>query len=226
MGAGHDARHETSLQGSDLPMMSAQQVPQDLSVVPYVRLRAQLQTGDIVLFSGHTLAARTVRWWTGSPWSHIGLIVRLPAYADTPLLWEATRASPLADIHSGQVFDGVQLVSLDAKLANYPGVVAVRRLLGLRRDRRERLCPLLEAWRAKPYCNLLRKNLQAWCWGEEAAHISRGGFCSELVAEVYKQLQLLPQDKPSIRYMPGDFAPDTSLSLLQGRLSPAYLLHV
>lgn len=209
-------------------MLSAPKRPQNLNAFPYARVRDQLKTGDLILFSGHTVAARAVRWFTRSPWSHIGMVVRLPEYADTPLLWESTRASPVADIHCGRILDGVQLVSLDAKVATYPGVVAVRRLMGVQscRERSERLETLLEEWSAQPYRNLVKKNLLAWWQGPEAVHMSRGGFCSELVAEVYQQLRLLPRDKPSMRYTPSDFGPETPLSLLQGQLSPAYLLHV
>lgn len=209
-------------------MMSAQKRPQSLNAFPYARVRDQLKTGDLVLFSGRTIAARVVRACTGSRWSHIGLVVRLPEFANTPLLWEATRASKVADIHRGQFFDGVQLVPLDDKVASYPGEIAVRRLIGVdsNRERRERIETLIEEWSAKPYRNLVFKNLKAWVSGHEAVHISRGGFCSELVAEVYKQLRLLPEDKPSIHYVPSDFGPEVPLPLLQGRLSPAYLLSV
>lgn len=211
-------------------MLSAQKRPRHLRSLPYARLRSQLKTGDLVLFSGRTLAARLVRWWTGSPWSHIGIIVRLPEYADTPMLWEATRANTVADIHHGAIMDGVQLVSLDAKVASYPGDIAVRRLLDVQasRERSDRLESMLNDWSAQPYRNVVKKQLQAW-WlgkGHEHTHISRGGFCSELVAEVYKQLRLLPSDKPSMHYVPSDFGPEVPLPLLQGRLSPAYLLNV
>lgn len=222
-------QHETRPLWLSDPMMSAEKRPQSLNAFPYARIRDQLKTGDLVLFSGRTIAARLVRACTGSRWSHIGMVVRLPEFADTPLLWEATRASKVPDIHRGQFFDGVQLVPLDAKVASYPGEVAVRRLIGVdsSRERRERIEALLEEWSDKPYRNLVAKNLKAWVSGHEAVHISGGGgFCSELVAEAYKQLRLLPEGKPSIRYVPSDFGPEAPLSLLQGRLSPAYLLSV
>jgi len=211
-------------------MLSAQQRPRHLRSLPYHKLRSHVKTGDLVLFSGRTLAARLVRWWTGSPWSHIGIIVRLPEYADTPMLWEATRANTVADIHHGVIMDGVQLVSLDAKVASYAGDIAVRRLLDVQasRERSQQLETMLHDWSHQPYRNVVKKQLQAW-WlgkGHEHTHISRGGFCSELVAEVYKQLRLLPGDKPSMHYVPSDFGPDAPLPLLQGRLSPAYLLNL
>ncbi|HEX6590604.1 MAG TPA: hypothetical protein VF050_01250 [Moraxellaceae bacterium] len=188
---------------------------------PAVRLDA-LKTGDIVLFSGRTFAARLVRCCTGSYWSHVGIVVRLPEYGNVPLLWEATRASKLADIHRGEVFDGVQLVPLAEKLASYPGEVVVRRLVGAEtaRWRYRRIKPLVRQWAALPYCNFVIKQFKAWWRGHEAAAWQGGGFCSEFVAEVYKHWQLLPADKRSMDYVPADFSPEAALPLLRGRLSP------
>jgi hypothetical protein len=186
----------------------------------------ELQTGDIVLFSGRTLSARVVQVFTKSYWSHIGVVLRLPEYGDTPLLWELTRASKLPDLQRHEIFDGVQLVPLALKVASYPGEVFVRRLTGAGavKTRRQRIQPLLSEWAAHPYRNFLVKQWLAWRHGPDASQWQRGGFCSEFVAEVYKQLQLLPLGKPSMSYMPCDFAPEAALALLRGRLSPAYLL--
>ena len=198
--------------------------------VPYQKLRAQLNTGDLVLFSGTTFSSRIVQLFTLSRWSHIGVIVRLPEHGNKPLLWELTRASKLHDIHCGaSLGDGLQLVSLDDKLSSYIGDVAIRRLRGgCDEDNRLLLLrQLLSHWQAKPYRNIVHKNISAWWHGEEAATISKqGGFCSEFVAELYKSWQLLPSDRPSRYYVPQDFAPSASLKLLQGRLSTAWLLQI
>lgn len=197
--------------------------------VSYHKLRKQLRTGDLVLFAGTTLSSRIVQIFTLSRWSHVGVIVRLPEYGDQPLLWELTRDNKLADIHHGVLGDGVQLVSLDEKLKSYQGEVAIRRLsTGIAElQRLSQLRELLQCWQAKPYRNILRKNLCAWWWGDHATAIARqGGFCSEFVAEIYKSWQLLPHDRPSRHYLPHDFAPESPLKLLQGALSPAWMLQL
>lgn len=190
---------------------------------PWSRLRENLKTGDIVLFSGDTFAARLVRCFTGSPWSHVGLVVRLPDMPGTPLLWEATRASKVSDISHGRAFDGVQLVSLDDRVVSYRGRIAVRRLQGVSADAeaRARLDALMQAWHALPYRNFVRKHLSAWLRGSESLAWRKGGFCSELVAEVYRQWRLLPAERPAAHYVPRDFAPDDGVPLLRGSLSPA-----
>lgn len=206
-------------------MLSAFRRPTHLTTPATARLH-ELKTGDLILFSGRTFAARLVQAFTGSYWSHVGIVVRLPEYADTPLLWEATRASKLADIRHREILDGVQLVPLAEKMASYPGEVFVRRLsgAGAARTRCRLLKPLLRKWHAHPYCNFVLKQFLAWWHGLEAAQWQRGGFCSEFVAEVYKHLHLLPPDKRSIDYVPRDFGSESPLCLLRGRLSPPHLL--
>lgn len=195
---------------------------------PYAQLREQLKTGDLVLFSGRSWAARLVRGFTGSRWSHVGLVVRLPEHPQTPLLWEATRASKIQDIVQGCAFDGVQLVSLDDRVAGYQGLVAVRRLQGVVTDAqaRHRLDELMLAWQAKPYRNFVRQHLSFWVRGEQGLAFQKGGFCSELVAEVYRQWRLLPADMPARNYVPRDFASEAGVALLKGGLSPACLLSI
>ena len=47
-----------------------------------------LETGDVLLFSGRGPVSAVIRVFTRSPWSHIGLVVRLPGYPE-PLVLEA-----------------------------------------------------------------------------------------------------------------------------------------
>ena len=49
-----------------------------------------LETGDVLLFSGRGPVSAVIRVFTRSPWSHIGLVVRLPGYPE-PLVLEALR---------------------------------------------------------------------------------------------------------------------------------------
>ncbi len=49
----------------------------DLPPLTYAELRAQVRTGDIAICSGTQLFSRAIRWATGSPWSHVALILRV-----------------------------------------------------------------------------------------------------------------------------------------------------
>lgn len=196
--------------------------------VPYSQLRSQLATGDLVLFSGNNWSSRIVKYFTFSRWSHIGVVVRLPELGDQPLLWEATRASKLNDIWHGSVVDGFQLVPLDEKVASYAGTMAIRQLQHSlpESERLSLLRELLRQWNTKPYRNYVQKNLAAWLWGDEAVAISAsGGFCSEMVAEIYKRWRLLPAERPARYYVPRHFGFRTEFPALVGCLSATCWLH-
>lgn len=50
-------------------------------------------------------------------------------------------------------------------------------------------------------------------------------FCSELVAAVYKQLELLEGEKSSSQYWPGSFSDKEKMSLLKGaKFSKEYVI--
>lgn len=195
--------------------------------LPYAQIRDQLNTGDLVLFSGRSWAARIVRGFTGSRWSHIGLVVRLADRPHTPLLWEATLASKVHDITAGKAFDGVQLVALDDRIASYQGLVAVRRLYRVHAHAQadSHLVELIDQWRARPYRNYIRQHISAWLRGESALSFRRGGFCSELIAEVYRRWALLPMERPAHHYVPRDFSGEQVLVRRHGHLSPLCFIH-
>lgn len=183
--------------------------------------RHELKTGDIVLFSGRSVAARVVQFFTGSPWSHVGIIICSEELPGQPLLWEATRLSKVRDVRCGQPADGVQLVSLQERLASYDGVVAFRRLAQPPTpDKLAGVSEWMASWHGKPYRNYvgqwLRGLLQSQGLGFQA-----GGFCSELVAEVYRRWQILPMQRPSHHYVPRDFCDRRGIAGLHQQLSPA-----
>lgn len=47
-----------------------------LPVTPYTEARRELQTGDLIFCSGSYLFSRLIQKFTGSVWSHVGLIYR------------------------------------------------------------------------------------------------------------------------------------------------------
>lgn len=190
---------------------------------PHADLLAGAATGDLLLFSGKGLVSGTIRLFTGSRWSHVGLVLR---EGDDLLLLEATNTDESADVALGRPVRGVQLVRLADKLAAYDGAVAWRRLevderpAGLEEEIRE----LAEWWRYRGYkdftVTLVRDLLSA---NRRPPRVDRV-FCSELVAEVYKRLGLMCRTVRSSRCVPGDFGRDEIPFLRDARLSPPVLL--
>lgn len=180
-----------------------------METVKYEAIRGELKTGDIVLFSGRGAISKIVKLGTLSKWSHCGLVLRLPEY-DFLTVWESTTLSNHVDLETFRPRKGVQLVPLSNRVHAYSGEIAVRQLRGgclgdhavsdlmsLRRDLRGKhyeqgKLELLFSALDGP----LRENR------EDLSSI----FCSELVAEAYQCLRLLPASKPSNEYTPADFS--------------------
>ena len=46
----------------------------------YADMRDRIETFDIVLLSGSGLISQAIKALTGSPWSHVAVALRLPAW--------------------------------------------------------------------------------------------------------------------------------------------------
>jgi len=91
-----------------------------------------LDTGDVLLFSGDQTVSRCIEYFTGSKFSHVGMVLRDPTYIHPNLkglyLWESG-AEPLTDAEDGEYVYGVQIVSLEKALQEYKrGRVYYRKL--------------------------------------------------------------------------------------------------
>ena len=187
---------------------------------------SMLQTGDLLLFSGNGLSSEVIRWFTGSSWTHVGVIVRLDEI-DEPLLLESNLGPESVDLFSGEALAGVSLVPLARKLADYDGDIILRRREG------DPLCPrqrrlvrrLVRRLYRRPYRNYLWRQVIDALPGRHRRDYS-AMFCSELVAELYRRLGWLPRETRTGRIFPGHFA-DASLTLRGGELQqPVWLKSV
>lgn len=183
--------------------------------ISYSAMRPYLRTGDIVLCSGNTLFSRIVRRVTRSEWSHCGLIVEHPDTGEL-CIWESTTPTEVADLELGMPVDGVQLVPMHERLRTYPGHVAVRRLDA---DRTREMLDALHEFRmesaGRPFdrdvFELLRAAFDSQAFGlEDNIEDLAKYFCSELLAEAYQRMGLLPPDPPSNEYTPKDFSTEVT----------------
>ena len=186
--------------------------------------RAKINTGDIVLFSGKGNISHGIKLVTNSKWSHVAMAVRLPEW-DTVMLWESTTLSSLADVIDGTKKSGVQLVLMSDRLKIYNGEATVRHLQGVDVDQnlklKKKLMDFRKSVRNRPYEKSKIELIKAAYDGpfgyneEDLSSL----FCSELVAEAYQQMGLLP-DAPkglsSNEYTPKDFSDKGRLALRKG----------
>ncbi|WP_319524075.1 hypothetical protein [uncultured Desulfosarcina sp.] len=178
----------------------------------YEDVRDQLDTGDIVLFAGKGLISMGLRIGSLCSWSHVAMVVRVKE-PDVALIYQSTPVCKAKDFIDGKLKNGVQINVMSEAVRGYNGKVAVRHLSvertpamleGLSRFRKE--------VKNRPYEDHIIQMVKA-VWdgplGEVEEDLS-SLFCSELVAEAYQRMGLLPASetggKPATEYTPKDFS--------------------
>jgi hypothetical protein len=151
--------------------------------------------------------------------------------ADGPLLlWEATLDTDLADIATHEVAPGVRLFDLEHWIRHYGGETAIRPLCVERTEAmRTALVEFYLEARGRPYeRNRLElfRSVYDGPLGRNRKEDLTGFFCSELVAEAYQRMGLLPTTPPSCEYTPHDFSSERKkpLSLQLGATLAAEVL--
>jgi len=198
----------------------------------YDAIRGSLSTGDIVLFSGKGGISAGIKWATTSRWSHVAMVFNLADY-NFVTLWESTTLTNLEDLDTKKVMRGVQLIPLSDRVQTYDGEIALRRLSGVTLKAQElgALMALRKDLRGRPYEKRKIELIKAaydGLFGLNEEDLS-SLFCSELVAESYQVMGLLPSgptDQPSNEYVPADFSTgsESQLHLLRGSLGPEIML--
>ncbi|HEY8121648.1 MAG TPA: hypothetical protein VII78_10050 [Myxococcota bacterium] len=179
----------------------------------YADVRSDLKSGDLVLFSGSSFFSSVIKWAVGGRWSHVGVVVRVPAFPDRVALWEATTLADLADIETGRAAAGVQLVFLSDRLTSYAGEFKLRALdRPITPEMDARFAARRAELSGRPYevdeLELFHAAFDGW-FAQRKRERLHSLFCSELVAEAYQALGLLPEPPlgpPSNEYTPRDFA--------------------
>jgi hypothetical protein len=187
----------------------------------FEELRGTLDCGDVLLFAGESRFSRGIKLLTRSHWSHSALVAR--AHPDgPPLLWEATLDTDLADVATHEIAPGVHLYDLEHWIGHYGGETAIRPLRVERTDAmRAALFAFYQEARGRPY---ERNRLELFRavydgpLGRNRKEDDTSFFCSELVAEAYQRMGLLPEKPPANEYTPHDFSSErrTPLPLMLG----------
>jgi hypothetical protein len=179
-----------------------------------------LRSGDLILYSGDHPLHRLQQERTGCPWAQVGLILRLPGETG-PLVFESTKVSRACDVRARTVIPGVQMVNLSERIASFEGTVAFRKLSPvLPSDLETRLLLFADRMHGRPFNDNKWMAFRAFSRRNGPSR-EAGFFCSELVAQVYQCIGLLPQPPEGLssnNYIPADFS-----SCYAGRLLPLQL---
>jgi hypothetical protein len=184
-------------------------------------LAPTLDTGDLVLFGGESRFCKAIKRFSGCRWSHVALVAR-PHAGGPLLLWEATLGTDIADLVTHEISPGVHLYDLAHWIRHYGGETAIRPLAALRTDAmRSALLAFYYEARDRPFERNRLEFLRAVYdgpLGRNRREDPGSFFCSELVAEAYQRMNLLPAAPPANEYTPRDFSSETTrpLALPQG----------
>lgn len=176
------------------------------SSIPVSSLAAmshELQTGDVVLFSGRDALSTTIKYALRCFWTHVALVVR--DEQGGLLLWESTNDTNVSDMLTGRMMIGAQLVDFHQRVQRYDGVVAVRRLA--QREQHsitDVIRHMIDEFAAVPYKNFVSHHFWRWLWRRDNHH--EAVFCSELLAAFFQRCGILQDERSTDLFTPRDFA--------------------
>ena len=186
-----------------------------------MKLFESLSSGDVLLYHGqHPLHLRQQEV-TGCLWSQVGLVLCLSANTQRHV-FESTKLSLCQDVRKGIIIHGVQIVRFQDRVDSFEGEVAVRRLLPPLSTRQIfRLQAFAEEVHGRPFNDSKWVAARAFCRRNPSSDCS-SFFCSELVAEAFQRIGLLPAPPAGLsanNYIPADFSsiyPGAHLPLRRG----------
>ncbi|MCB2145588.1 MAG: hypothetical protein KQI81_03885 [Deltaproteobacteria bacterium] len=178
----------------------------------YDEVRDRLDTGDIVLFSGKGLISMGLKIGSLCTWSHVAMVVRARE-PDVTLLYQTTPLCKAKDFFEGTLKNGVQINVMSEAVNGYNGKVAVRHLSVARTpEMLNDLSRFRQEVKNRPYESHIIQMVKA-VWDGPLGHVEEdlsSLFCSELVAEAYQRMGLLPSNEcggcPCSEYTPKDFS--------------------
>lgn len=205
--------------------------PELATLLPaFDELAPTLDSGDLVLFGGDSRFCRAIQRFTGCRWSHVALVSRHRAGGPL-MLWEATLGADIADLVTHEISPGVHLYDLAHWVRHYGGETAIRQLAVERTDAmRSALLAFYYVARERPFERNRLEFLRAIYdgpLGRNRREDPSSFFCSELVAEAWQRMGLLPARPPANEYTPRDFSDECQrpLALPQGAtLGPEVLI--
>lgn len=176
---------------------------------------SSLETGDLILASDTTFwFSRIVEWYTGSQWSHIGVVLRDPVYIDPSLhglylLESGYETYSDAEDHVRKL--GVQITNLEQFINQYQGKLVYRKLCTAlpKEDIDNKLSEIHQIIHGRPYdldlADLFSVKLEVEKekpppnsalagWLQPNHRKTDRFYCSALVGFIYTMLGFLPHD--------------------------------
>lgn len=173
-------------------------------------LAGNLQTGDIILFHQHGLISRLIDLFTDARFSHVGMVVRLEDKEGGEQLhfWQSFEPE------GGVVFNPLPGF-LDQYKEKYKGKFVCRHLDVQRTPAMEQaLQNFMKEVKGRPFPSIWGM-MKHWLEGKLGVDSGeKSFFCSDLVADTYIKMGLLPKKPPPNFYAPKNFATSKDMKFL------------
>ena len=172
----------------------------------YNDIKNELDTGDLILFSCDDFVSKGIRYTLSSKYSHVGIVVK--GYNDKLYILECDLTNSYDYITGKDTKKGAHLLDLRQKIEEYDGnKFAYRKLIG-EKIQKSKIKKILK----KAILIKFQDNMLSWISAHfkisltsELMNNPYFMFCSEYVANVYKDLNIFkPKTKPYL-ITPGDF---------------------
>jgi hypothetical protein len=172
---------------------------------------SNLETGDLILFNGYYFVSNIIEYFSGSIFSHCGVIIKDPYFENkslTGIYVLESGSEEIADPENNRLKTGVQLTKLDTIINTYYGKLYIRKL---------------NCTRDESFYNKLKQihsdvhnisyDLDPIDWIKAEFNITIGNiqkldtfWCSALVTYIYIKLGFLNSDIPWTIITPHDLS--------------------
>ena len=187
------------------------------------------KTGDIILFhnpsNSKNCFGRLIQYFSGSKYSHVGMILKNPDFTKTPLIglyfWESSDENfPDAEDHKKKI--GVEIVNLDELINRCGDIELYYRKLNLLNGKfidTSKFKEIHNTVHNKPYDIVPQDWIEAFFKVNSRPQKKDRFWCSALLGYIYVQLELLPPNIDWSIMTPGDFSTErTDLPLISACL--------
>jgi hypothetical protein len=161
-----------------------------LPVIPYNKIRNQLETGDLLFASGNYLISKLIRKLTKSPWSHVGIIFPVKSLGGA-LLLESVEDQGVRFLPIGRYLNDYY------RHRPYNGKLVIARVKNLKKKNYDELAKFGIQELARPYDTEEIARIVARIIAGHGRKIRDNEYiCSELVYECFLRAGIeFPYDK-------------------------------
>lgn len=189
----------------------------------------EFETGDLILFhTNHdgSLFGRLIQFFTGSNYSHVGMILRDPTFIDKKLvglLFLESAWENFPDCENNVKKLGAEIVDLERMMQGTGSMNLYYRKLTLKNGKKideNKMKEIHKVIHNKPYDTVPNDWLQAFFNIDTKPQKEDRFWCSALVGYVYTKLGLLPKDTDWSILRPDFFSDSNKCDLIDAELGP------